>query len=175
MVNNSTKKIVLNGLMIAVVFLTTYFTRFPGPIPPGYINLGDVAIMVAALILGKKSGFISGAIGSALADLVAGAFIFVPVTFIVKGIEGYVIGLVGESKLLGVGSKVARVWAVAAGAVVMVLGYFIAEALILGAFDSSFGLTAAILELPPNLVQGGISAVAGYILSSLLAKKAVIG
>lgn len=174
MANASTKKIVLNGLMIAVVFLTTYFTRFPGPIPPGYINLGDAAILVAALLLGRKTGFIAGAVGSALADLAAGAFLFVPVTFIVKGIEGYVTGLIGDKDAGGLGGQAARVTAVVVGVVIMVAGYFVAEAFLLGAFDSTFGWAAARLELPLNLVQGGASAVTGYALTALLSKKVLV-
>lgn len=174
MTGNSTKNIVLNGLMIALVFLTTYITRFPGPIPQGYINLGDAAIMVAALMLGRKSGLIAGALGSALADLVAGAFIFVPVTFIVKGLEGYITGVIGDSQSSGPKSAGTRICAVVVGALVMVAGYFLAEAFVLGIFDREFGIGAALYELWANLLQGGVSAIAGYALVTLLSKKAAV-
>ncbi len=95
----STKKIVLNGVMVALVFLTTIFTRIPGPVPPGYINFGDTVIIIAAILLGKNSGFIVGAFGPALADAIApGGMIFAPVTFIVKGLEGYLVGKIAESR-----------------------------------------------------------------------------
>ena len=166
----STKKLALNGLMIALVFLATYFTRIPEPIPPGYVNIGDAAIILAAVLLGKKSGFISGAIGSCIADLVSGAFIYAPVTFIVKGLEGLVIGIIAyrTGKMSSFGPR--RIIGVIVGVLIMVAGYFAAEFLVLGLFDRTFGLTAAIANLPPNLVQAGISAVVGYLMAGALEK-----
>lgn len=166
----STKKIALNGLMIALVFLATYFTRIPTPLPGGYFNLGDTLIIVAAVVLGRGSGFLAGAVGSFLADIAFGAFIFAPITFMVKGAEGYIAGVVAgthaEEKTAGLRSAAAA----AVGAAVMIAGYFIAEAYILGLFNSDFGFAAAVTELPSNLIQGGVSAVAGYLLCTLLAR-----
>lgn len=203
----STKKIVLNGVMTALVFLATIFTRIPGPIPPGYINFGDTVIIIAAILLGKSSGFIAGAFGSALADVIApGGIIFAPVTFIVKGLEGYLAGKIagsrhdifktenahlnadeGKSRINEGAEKLApgksllnssaskkyekrKIIAVSAGIIVMVAGYFVAELSILRLFDTAFGYSAAISELPFNLIQGGVSAVLGYLLSTLLQK-----
>ncbi len=182
----STKKMALNGVMIALVFLTTMFTRIPGPIPPGYINFGDAVIIVTAVLLGKNSGFIAGAFGSALADIAApGGIIFAPVTFIIKGLEGYLAGKIisdkqkevresgeirGQKELKELKRKyeLKKVFAIIVGTAVMVIGYFIAELTILRLFDPTFGYAAAIAELPFNLIQGGVSAVLGYLLSTLL-------
>lgn len=170
----STKKIVLNGLMIALVFLTTYFTRIPGPIPPGYLNFGDVVIMVAAILLGRNSGFLVGSIGSAIADIASpGGLIFAPVTFIVKGLEGYITGIIADSARGRKSSEKLKIAAVVIGAVVMVIGYFAAELYVLKFFDNTFGYTYAIGELPLNLVQGGISAAVGYVLSTVLIRSNV--
>lgn len=153
----STKKIALNGVMIALVFLGTYFTRIPTPLPGGYFNLGDAVIIVAAIILGRTSGLVSGAIGSCLADIAFGSFLFAPITLIVKGLEGFVVGWLAsigrnEAKTSGA----IRVISVIAGAAIMVFGYFFAEAFILGFADKAFGLTAAVAELVPNSIQGGL-------------------
>lgn len=167
----STKKIVLNGVMIALVFLGTYLTRIPTSLPGGYFNLGDAVIMVAAITLGRKSGLISGAIGSCLADIVTGGFLFAPITFIVKGLEGYLVGTIasmGQSSEKSFGAS--KAIAVVVGAVVMIFGYFFAEAYILSLFSKEFGLTAAFTDLVPNLIQGGLSAVVGYALSLALTK-----
>lgn len=195
MENITTKKIVLNGVMIALVFLATVFTRIPGPVPPGYINFGDAVIMVAAVLLGRNSGLAAGAFGSALADIIApGGLIFAPITFIVKGLEGYLIGRIahvnkhrdtieykteidsGKSELSNKSSgkyEIRKIAAIITGALVMVVGYFIAELSILKLVDQSFGYTAAISELPFNLIQGGISSVLGYVLSTLLEKAGI--
>ena len=182
------KKLVLNSLMIALVFLATYFTRIPTPLPGGYFNLGDSVIMLAAVFLGPIGGIAAGAAGSCLADLAAGAFLFAPVTFVVKGVEGLAVGLLaagyrkaqGKTRTVDTGkvislrnsaqSRLALLLAVIVGAAVMVAGYFLAEAFLLGAFDKAFGLTAAITELLPNGIQCLLSAALGYILILLLAK-----
>lgn len=175
MKKNSVKKLVLNSLMIALVFLATYFTRIPTPLPGGYFNLGDSVVILAAVFLGPVAGMAAGAIGSCLADLAAAAFIFAPVTFIVKGLEGLVAGLLvtvslkrktAGQNLFSVGMVVS----VMAGIIIMIAGYFVAEAFMLGFFGEGFGLTAAIAELLPNLIQGGLSAVLSYILITLLAR-----
>lgn len=171
MSNVTVKKMVLNGLLIALVFLTTCVTRFPGPVPQGYINFGDIIIMAAAIMLGRNSGFIAGAFGSALADIVMGYPVFAPVTFIVKGLEGYITGTIAYSSNVKQSINNTKIIiAVVTGALVMVAGYFFAELYVLKLFDSTFGYTAAIAELPANLVQGGVSAAAGYVLAGVLGR-----
>lgn len=172
MSNSYIRKIVLNGMMIALVFLATYFTHIPTPLPGGYFNLGDTVIIVTAFILGKKSGLIAGAIGSFLADIAYGAFIFAPITFIVKGLEGFAVGALASAASPAENGRMGalhRALPAITGAVIMVGGYFIAEAFILALFNEGFGLAAAIAELPVNLVQGGLSAVLGCLLSAMLA------
>ena len=166
----STKRIVLNGLMIALVFLATYFTRIPTPLPGGYFNLGDTVIIIAAIVLGRKSGLLAGAVGSFLADIAYGAFIFAPITLVVKGLEGYIAGTVAHSSADNMPGETRRIVSAAVGAVVMVAGYFLAEAYILSIFNPDFGFAAAVLELVPNTIQGGVSAVVGYALSTLLVR-----
>lgn len=168
--NKKIKKIVLNGLMIALVLLVTYFTKIPGPV--GYFNLGDVVIIIAAVILGKSSGFIAGAFGSALADIFSGHIIFAPITFLVKGLEGFLVGYIIHSlgRKLQIKEAVTRIIAIVVGCVFMVLGYFLSEMYILGFFSSEYGLAQALIELPINAVQGGVSIVVGYVITTQLTK-----
>ncbi len=166
----STKKLVLNGVMIALVFLATYFTRIPTPLPGGYFNLGDAVILVSAVFLGPLGGLAAGAIGSGLADLAAGALLFAPITFVVKGLEGLIVGLLAVNCLKTAKAGIRLLCALVVGAFIMVAGYFLAEAYLLGLFNSEFGLTAAVAELLPNGIQGTLSVILGYILILLLAK-----
>lgn len=169
--SSNTRKLVYSGVSIALVFLATMFTRIPGPVPPGYINLGDSVIMLAAIFLGRGAGFAAGAFGSALADMVApGGLIFAPITFIVKGIEGYVVGAMASGRGNS-GKKL--IPALITGAVIMIGGYFLAELTVLKLFDPVFGLSAALAELPFNAIQGGISVVIVLLLSSLLEKAGI--
>jgi len=171
----TTKKIVLTGLMIALVFLVTFlpFLRIPSPIKGGYYNIGDSVVMIAAILLGRNFGFAAGAIGSALADIAVGGVIFAPITFVVKGIEGYVVGMISNDKSGKTRSSIWLITAVIVGAAIMVAGYFIAESTILGLVDKTIGLTSAIAELPGNAVQGALSAVIGYTLSVILIKAGI--
>jgi uncharacterized membrane protein len=66
-----------------------------------------------------------------------------------------------------------KITAIITGIVVMVAGYFIAELSILKLFDPTLGYAAAIAELPFNLIQGGVSAVLGYVFSTLLQKAGI--
>lgn len=171
MENKSLKKMIIDGLMIAIVFLATYFTKIPSPIPQSYVNLGDAVIIVAALLFGKRNALIAGAIGSALTDLAVGSFIYAPVTFVVKGLEGLVMGILAEK----LGNKtLSRIITILIGMFIMVFGYFISEATFLGMIDDTLGWAAAVVDLPLNIFQGIACAVAGYALSYILSKNKAI-
>ncbi|CDG37637.1 ECF transporter S component [Acetivibrio thermocellus] len=161
---NATRKIAVNGMMIALVFLATYVTKIPTAVGP--FNLGDSVIIIAAVLLGRKSGFLAGAIGSSVADIAMGYQHFAPVTFVVKGFEGFVAGLVVHvlSKRFKEKYHVTFLIASIAGSIVMVLGYFFAELYVMRLFDETMGLAAALRDLPVNLVQGGVCTVVGYLL-----------
>ena len=168
-----TIRIVMNGLMIALVFLVTFFTKIPGPVGP--FNIGDAVIMVTAIILGRNSGMVAGALGSAAADIAMGYALFSPFTLVVKGLEGYIVGTIayqGKSEKAGTARMITGV---AVGALVMIAGYFLSEFLILPYFNKDFGLAMAINDLVSvNLIQGGVSAIVGYLLSELLIKANVM-
>ena len=169
------RKIVLTSLMIALVFVITYlpFLHIPSPVPPGYFNIGDAVIMIAAILLGRRAGMLAGAFGAALADLAFGAFIFVPITFVVKGIEGYVVGSITARSKGQKPSYSRRIVAVVAGALVIVAGYFILELTFYRMIDKSLAVAAIISEVPGNLVQGGVSAVIAYLFTAVLDKTKV--
>ena len=57
------KTMVYAALSIALVFVVTRLLSFPGPVPPGYINLGDALIILSAALFGPGVGFAAGAIG----------------------------------------------------------------------------------------------------------------
>ena len=166
----SLKRVVLSGIMVALVFLATYFTRIPIPMTQGYFNVGDTVIIVAAIMLGKRSGFLIGSMGSFLADVMSGYYLFAPLTLIVKGLEGYMIGSIASSYGDKKPTESKKILAILAGVLVMVAGYFIGEATVLKLFDETFGMAAAVYELPLNLLQGGLSAILGYSLSTVLTR-----
>lgn len=153
--SKQTEQIVFGGLFIAIVFVATYFIQIPTTgISGGLIHLGNIAMFSIAIKYGKKYGALSGGIGMMLFDLFSAWFVWAPATLIVRGLMGYVIGFVAQTKN-GQGSSIVRnVVAILLGSVVMLSGYFVFEAVILGVG------WAAIAGVPGNLVQLAIGFIA---------------
>jgi uncharacterized membrane protein len=156
------------GLMAAfatLAFVGTTVIRVPIPATGGYFNLGDTFVMVAALLYGPAVGAVVGAIGPAAADAI-GFPQFILATAVVKGLEGFLVGLIGGRQTGG--STKAMVLALTVGIAVLVAGYFIFEAAIypaMGKASPFFAVTdakAALAEIFPNLLQGVISAVIAF-------------
>ena len=172
--NTQMKQLVLVGVTAAfatLAFLGTTVIRIPIPASGGYFNLGDTFVMAAALLYGPLVGGLVGAIGPAMADAL-GFPQFILATAVVKGVEGILIGLI-------VGSR-KRPWraviALAAGVLALVGGYYVFEAYLyplLALRIPFFGVTdaaAALAEIVPNLLQGGISAVIAFGIWKILAR-----
>ena len=162
------KQLVNVGIIAAFAtlsFIGTLVIRIPIPATGGYFNLGDTFVMIAALLYGPFIGAAVGFIGPALADAV-GYPQFILATAIVKGLEGLLVGWIG-GRSAGA-SMMKPVIALAAGIVVIVIGYFVFEAAIyplLGKAIPFFKVTtteAAIAELFPNFLQGLISALIAF-------------
>ncbi len=125
----------------------------------GYLNLGDMVVFLAALMLGRKGGFLVGGLGSGLADILLGYTHYAPITFIVKGLEGYIAGSLLETKL----GQRTPIIATIIGGVWMACGYYIAEIFM-------YGGKAALASIPGNLMQGLLGAVTAVVLYTALKK-----
>jgi len=148
--NSSTITFVLSATMAALVTVSTYVVQIPVPATSGYINIGDIMVFTSALVFGPLVGGIAGGLGSSLADMLGGYWAFVPITFVVKGIEGLISGFLSN------GRNVNRdALAVLAGGIVMISGYFLAETYLLG-----YG-AAAFLEVPGNIIQVTVGGLVG--------------
>lgn len=148
-----------------LAFVGTTVIRIPIPATGGYFNLGDTFVMAAALLHGPLVGAAVGLVGPALADAI-GFPQFILATAVVKGIEGLVVGLVGTGR--GRASSGKTILALALGIVILVGGYYLFEAYIYPLLAKTvpfYGVTdakAALAEIVPNLLQGGISAVIAF-------------
>lgn len=155
--NSNLKKIVMTALFAALACVATMSIRIPTPGTSGYIHPGDAVVILAGVILGPVYGLLAGGIGSAMADLLGGYFVYVPITFAIKGLIALFAGLVFQK--IGKDSK-SRYMAVLLGGVIDIVlvagGYFICEYFLYGA--------SAAASIPANIVQG----VGGLILSFVL-------
>lgn len=62
-----TQALVLIAIMTAMVTAVTLLIRIP--IPHGYLNFGDLIVMISAVVLPFRGALIASGVGSALADL----------------------------------------------------------------------------------------------------------
>ena len=144
--------ITVTAVFTAMVYLSTYLFQIPIPATQGYFNLGDIMIFISSLTFGPTVGGFAGGIGSSLSDAFGGFGTFAPFTLIIKGLEGYVAGLISRRSL----QRRTLMIAWAAGSVIMVLGYFVAESFLIGLFfgqSSVTGIVAASGEVPFNILQ----------------------
>ncbi|HLR34794.1 MAG TPA: ECF transporter S component [Tissierellales bacterium] len=147
------------AILIALTTVMTMVINIPTVATKGYLNLGDMIVFMAAFILGKKGGFIVGGFGSALADILLGYTYYAPITFIVKGLEGFIAGRILEADI---GKKIPII-ATGIGGLWMALGYYLAEIFM-------YGGKAALASVPGNIIQGLVGAVTAVILNTALKK-----
>ncbi|AMQ18641.1 ECF transporter S component [Thermococcus peptonophilus] len=156
----SVNTIAIAGITAALVAVATNVIKVPTPATGGYINLGDTMVMFTAMLFGPVIGAFAGGVGSALGDVMGGYPGWAPVTLVVKGIEGLVVGYVakrmpGNSGLI-VGGTI--------GGLLMVTGYFLFEAY-------AFGVPAALEEVPGNLLQAVTGVLVGTVLTNAIKKR----
>lgn len=158
--NNKTKVMVVNALMIALVCIATMSIQIPTPGTNGYVNVGDSLIFISSILFGPITGMIAGGIGSALADVLSGYTHWALFTLIIKGLEGYVVGMIIKNN----SNLFKNIIATTIGSIVMVFGYYICGGILEGSF------IASLASIPPNIIQGIFSIILGVSLSYSLSK-----
>lgn len=160
--NSRLKKIVTSALFAALACVATMAIRIPTPGTSGYIHPGDAIVILSGVILGPGWGLLAAGIGSAMADLLGGYFIYVPITFVIKGAVAFAAGTVYRK--IGNTEK-SRYAAVILGGVCDIIlvaaGYFICEVML-------YGAAAAAASVPANIVQGIGGLVMGVVLYPIL-------
>ncbi|MDY3868447.1 MAG: ECF transporter S component [Pyramidobacter sp.] len=136
------QKTAVAALCAALVTCAT-FLSVPVPGFRLYFNFGEGVIYCTAILFGKTVGGLCGGLGAALADLLLGYPLWAPFTFVIKGIEGYVVG-----RLAPYGEKKAM----AVGAVIMAAGYSTMAAVL-------YGIPAAPVELVTDIAQTSVGAL----------------
>lgn len=152
-----TKKLIRIAMLTALAAVLTLFPQLRTP-TGGYVHFGDSIIYLASIFMGPVPGAIVGAVGHSISDLIS-APVFVPATFIIKGLMGFLIGLIAYQKL-----DIKHL--VFAGIVALLLvtgGYFIAESIM-------FGVPAALTVLVSSPVQWLMSVVASAVLIPVVSK-----
>ena len=163
--NKQLRKLVSAALFASLCCVMTLIVQIPAP--TGHVNLGDVAVLLGAWMLGPLWGGAAAGIGSALADLLSWPA-YAPATFLIKFVMAAVAALLfGRMKKRG-NKFVGMFFGAVAAEAVMVGGYFLYESVVL-----AVGAAAA-ASVPFNLVQGTVGAVVGVAAAALLDRAAVL-
>ena len=156
--NSKLKKIVMAALFAAFACVATMSIRIPTPGTGGYIHPGDAVVILSGVILGPVWGLLAAGIGSAMADLLGGYFIYVPITFVIKGLIAFAAGVLYQK--VGKTSKSSYAAVILGGVADILLvagGYFLCEIFL-------YGTAAALASVPANVIQG----IGGLVISAVL-------
>ncbi|MFW9962440.1 MAG: ECF transporter S component [Candidatus Sifarchaeia archaeon] len=163
---NTTLFVALVVVLTALTTVATIIIAVPFPTSTGFLNFGDTLVMLSGLLLGPLGGFFAGGVGSAMGDVALGYIHFAPITFIVKGCEGMIVGF--ASRKVGMANRLTRIDVVGliVASLVMMFGYFIAEIFLFLFLGSSFlvALWTAFAEL---ITLNWIQVTVGSIIAAL--------
>lgn len=149
--NQKLRNLVYTAMLMALCCVATLVIKIP-TVTGGYLNAGDIVVVLAALLAGPLYGGVAAGFGSGLADVISGYMSYAPGTLVVKGCAAVVAALIFRAcrkKNFGF-----ALLSAICGEIIMVLGYFVFEDFILG-----YGLAAA-GEIPGNACQAAVG-VAG--------------
>lgn len=154
------KQLALTAVFAALCLIGTIVITIP--LPFGFFNLGDVFVLLAGWCLGPLYGSVAAAVGSSLADIIAGFPIYAPFTFFIKGFEAFTAYMVWFLLKKAIRKEkldvIPRLFSAFIGESVMVIGYFGYECLL-------YGINGALAAVLGNIFQG----VFGLILATLFA------
>ncbi len=143
--------VAISGIMAALVTVATNLIKINVAQTGGYLNFGDTMVMFAAVLFGPAVGAFAGGVGSALGDIVGGYAGWAPITLVVKGLEGLLVGYIASK---GRNDFSMTMLATIIGGTVMILGYFVAEIYLVG-------LANAKVEVPVNITQAVTGVIVG--------------
>lgn len=147
MTGKKIRRLTSGGMLAALVAVFTAYVSVP--VAGGYFHPGDAMIALSAVVLGPYAA-IPAALGSGLADLLAGYTIYVPFTFIIKGL----VGLVAGCGCRGGKLEIRAVSMLVLAGIIIPAGYFAVDCLL-------YGLATAIAGAAWNCLQGVVCVAAG--------------
>ncbi len=157
--SNPTIYIALVAMLTALTTVVTVVLVVPFPSTFGYFNLGDTLVMISGIILGPIGGFIAGGVGSAMGDIVVGWAHYAPITLIVKGCEGFVVGWFARYAKRNTRLNLSDIVGLILGSIIMLYGYLISETYF-------YGFEFALAEMIwVNLVQVSVGSIVAILIA----------
>jgi uncharacterized membrane protein len=157
------------SISMAAIFAVIIFalTLIAVVLSEGFINIGDLGVMISGLLFGPIIGSVAGGIGPFIADLV----LYPPTalyTLIIKALEGFLVGVIANPRKNYKKFNYKDIIAVVVGGLTMVFGYFFVELLIFG--DPGWAYS----ELPLNFFVQFLIGAIGSILFVRIWRKNII-
>jgi len=159
---NTAHKIVIAALIAALCTVATMIIKVPSPMG-GYVNIGDAVVLIAGWMLSPVYAFLAAAVGSALADVFAGYIVYVPATFLIKGIMALVAFFLVRAVGKRMENLVSKIISGVVAEIIMIGGYLVFEGFM-------YGFASALANVPANSVQGAVSLVLGVLLAKVFEK-----
>lgn len=147
-----TKKLVLAGLMTALVFIMTALLKMALP-GGGYANLGDIAVLLSGVLLEPGAAFLASGLGSALSDFLW-LPIYTPLTFCLKGVMALIVSLARKHDRPFLAAAIPA-------ELLMIVVYYAADAWV-------FNPLTALSALGGNAAQALIGCTAAAVLTRIL-------
>ncbi|MCY9139794.1 ECF transporter S component [Peribacillus frigoritolerans] len=147
--SQKTMDLIITAMLIALVFLSTFFLNIKLPIAAngGLVHLGTAMLFIASILFGPKKAALAGAIGMGLFDIVGGWTLWAPITIVARGLQGYIVGKIAWSMGRNGTSNAFNVIATIVSIPFMIAVYYIGEGILYGNW------IAPLASIPGDLVQ----------------------
>lgn len=164
--HSSTFDLILSAMLIALVFVATLTLNIKLPIKAngGLVHLGTGMLFIASILFGPKKGAMAGAIGMGLFDAVSGYLLWAPITFVARGLQGYIVGKIAWSVGRKGDSLAFNLFAMIVSVPFMVAVYYVGEAILYANW------VAPLTSIPGDLVQNVIGMIVAIPVCLLLKK-----
>lgn len=158
----TTRQLCLAAAMTAIVFLATFVPRIP--IPLGYAHLGDAAIFLMVLFIGRREMLFAACFGSALSDLLGGFPLWIVPTLVIKFFMADIAWRLIRPDREGTASLPRITIGFLAGSLWMAVAYTLLGALL---YDS---LAAGLASAPGLIAEGLLNTAVAIVATGLLQK-----
>lgn len=161
------------SMIAAITCVATLVIRVPSL--TGYTHIGDSMIFIGVILLGKKNGVISGALGMFLADLLGGYLIWAPFTLFIKAVMALIVGIIAFRKDYNGKNIMNNTVAFIMGGTWMVVAYlffgvFVTRITVAAADTLYKGLLISLKDVPGNIMQAVIGLALAVPITILLNK-----
>lgn len=158
--------VALTALFAALTAVATAFIKINTGINEGYLHFGDSVIYLAACVLPLPYACIAAAVGGGIADLLAGAAVWAPVTAVIKALNVLPFAIMYSAKITKSPNKIVNKATVAMPVIsglITIFGYLLAEGIM-------YSFTSALTSVPFSIIQAVGSAAVYWILGASLDK-----